>query len=123
MTNFRLALASLFMLLTASISSAEGKPERILGYLPTKSGVIFQVASGGCTHRSDFFAKLKRAEGTDIAELILVRTTPDLCYPFIPSGERFKFSYKELGIAPSERFIVKNENGIVLGWIWPETLK
>lgn len=114
-------IASLILLSTTAFAQPSGRPERLMGYLPLKSGVIFQVASGGCTTRADFIPSVTRSETTDITELTLVRTKPDLCYPFVPTGVRFKFSYEDLGIRPGERFTIKNENGVVLGWIWPET--
>jgi hypothetical protein len=96
------------------------KTERILGYRPMKSGVIFQVTSGGCTHKADFAAEVLHPATSDYAELTLMRVRPDPCYPFVPMGERLKFSYDELGLKNGERFIVKNPNGVVEGWIWDE---
>jgi hypothetical protein len=106
----------------SSIAGAafHGRPEEILGYRPISDGIVFQVRSGGCTHMNDFVAETKRDQRTGATELILLRVRPDLCHPFLPMGERFKFSYAELGLTPGEDFIVKNENGIVQGWIWKD---
>jgi len=103
---------------SVAAAAAHGQPEEILGYRPTSTGIVFQVRSGGCTHKSDFLAETRRDPHSGAIELVLLRVHPDLCHPFIPVGERFKFSYSELGLTSGEDFIVKNKNGIVQGWIW-----
>jgi hypothetical protein len=113
--------ATLVLFTASSQAIAQPRAERILGYLPTRQGIIFQVPSGGCTRRGDFVTRVTRSEASPVAALLLLRMRPDLCYPFIPTGERFEFTYAELGIDSGEKFTVKNENGVVLGWIWPDS--
>lgn len=98
---------------------APGKVEKILGYQPSARGVVFQVASGGCTRRDDFKATIQRNE-VGVVQLVLIRTRPDLCYPFLPMGERIGFTFEQLGFNSGERFTVLNPNGVVLGWIWEQ---
>lgn len=100
-------------------ATTSGSPEKILGYQPSKSGVTFQVTSGGCTQREDFTAEVKRSQ-TDVTELTFIRIRPDNCHPFLPTGIRFRLSYDELGLASGERFIVKNQNGVVHGSVWDQ---
>ncbi|MEK7355322.1 MAG: hypothetical protein AAB250_02665 [Bdellovibrionota bacterium] len=115
--------AALFVSFLGSIALAsdpsQGKVEKILGYQPSSKGLVFQVSSGGCTRRDDFTAKIVRNE-TGIVQLVLIRVRPDLCYPFLPMGERLGFTYEQLGFNPGERFTVLNPNGVVHGWIWEQ---
>lgn len=113
------AALALSFLTSFAHAEEQGKVERILGYQPTSKGVIFQVASGGCTRREDFVAQITRND-TGIVQLQLVRTRPDLCYPFLPTGERIGFTYEELGFNSGERFTLLNPNGVVYGWIWEQ---
>lgn len=122
MKAFTLTIAVMISFLSSialAADPAEGKIERILGYQPSAKGIIFQVASGGCTRHEDFTAKITRND-TGIVMLQLIRVRPDLCYPFIPMGERMGFSYEQLGFNAGERFVVLNPNGVVHGWIWEQ---
>jgi len=116
-------ITTLFVTFLASLAIADeapaGKVEKILGYQPTGKGIVFQVSSGGCTRRDDFVAKAIRND-VGVVQLQLIRTRPDLCYPFMPMGERLGFTYEQLGINPGERFTILNPNGVVYGWIWEQ---
>ena len=116
----KIILFAFIFLGSIAVAASHGQPEEILGYRPMSDGIVFQVRSGGCTHKTDFLAETKRDQRTGATELILLRIRPDLCHPFLPMGERFKFSYAELGLTAGEDFVVKNKNGIVQGWIWKD---
>ena len=100
--------------------SANAGTEKILGYQPTKDGIIFQVTSGGCTTKEDFDSMIEK-DASATLQLTLVRTRKDTCYPFIPMGEKLFFSSEELGMERGHRFRVMNPNGIVHAWIWEDT--
>lgn len=109
---------TLCTLLSVSALALEGRSERILGYLPSNKGLAFQVNSGGCTRKSDFTSKVERDSSSGLIYLTLIRLQPDLCYPFIPMGERFQFTYEELGITSGDNFVIANPNGIVQAWAY-----
>jgi hypothetical protein len=94
-------LTTVLSSLAIATTAPEGRVEKILGYAPSSKGVIFQVTSGGCTKKEHF-------------------QPSDLCYPFLPMGERLAFTYEDLGFNAGERFTIMNPNGIVLGWIWEQ---
>ena len=97
-----------------------GKVERLLGYSPSSLGITFQVTSGGCTKPEDFKTVIKRNE-VGVVQVALVRVRPDVCYPFLPMGTKFRLSYDQLGINNGERFMIMNPNGIVYGWVWEQS--
>ena len=103
---------------TTALASPQGHLEKILGYLPSNKGLTFQVTSGGCTQKSDFTSKVEKDKSTGVIYLSLLRLRPDLCYPFIPMGERFNFTYAELGITSGDNFVIANSNGVVQAWAY-----
>ena len=113
-------IAALLLACSTSFAFERSDSEPLLGFLPTKTGVIFQVRSGGCTRREDLAFTVSRHEGGSVTLLTLIRHQPDLCHPFLPMGERFKFTYEELGLRSGEKFKLANPNGVVEGWIFPE---
>jgi hypothetical protein len=112
-------LTTVLSSLAIATTAPEGRVEKILGYAPSSKGVIFQVTSGGCTKKEHFQPSIVRSE-TGVVQLKLMRIRPDLCYPFLPMGERLAFTYEDLGFNAGERFTIMNPNGIVLGWIWEQ---
>jgi hypothetical protein len=110
----------LISLLIFGMAHATGKTteEFLLGYQPSKTGISFQVHSGGCTYAEDFRAQVKHGESGGVSEVTLIRIRPDTCASFIPAGIRFKLTNEQLGLAPGEDYMIMNPNGIVYGWIW-----
>ncbi len=100
-----------------SVAIADQQAEKILGYTATQTGVIFQVSSGGCTHPEDFVMQVNLGQ---VAEVTLLRIRPDTCYSYIPTGIKMKIPYSKIGIEPGQAFIVKNQNGVVRGWLWKD---
>ncbi|MCU7919699.1 MAG: hypothetical protein KZQ95_15270 [Candidatus Thiodiazotropha sp. (ex Epidulcina cf. delphinae)] len=87
------------------------KPEPLLGVLFRKYGIVFQVASSGCTQKSDF--RVEVMESFPL-QLRLIRVQQDPCDAFVPLGERIHFSYRELGIVPGDELRVLNPLGTVV---------
>lgn len=115
----KLVLSILLGLSSLTVHAADnaGTQEKILGYQPARTGIFFQVKSGGCTQREDFRVLLAK-DANGILQMTLVRIRPDTCHPFLPMGIRFKFTYQELGMNAGEAFTVLNSNGIVHGSVW-----
>ena len=84
--------------------------EPLLGVLIRERGIVFQVASSGCTHKSDF--KVDVLESFPL-QIRLIRLQEDPCDAFIPLGVRIHFTYRELGIAPGDQLRVVNPLGTV----------
>ncbi len=85
--------------------------ESLLGVLFRDQGIVFQVASNGCTQKSDF--KIDVME-SDPLQLRLIRVRPDPCDAYVPLGERIFFSYRELGIIAGDELKVQNPLGTVV---------
>lgn len=102
-------------------ASAQSQEEKILGYQPSDNGLIFHVTSGGCTKPEDFSVRLNSNQQSGVIELRLVRETPDPCHSFIPTGVRIQMTYAQMGLTSNEAFEIKNQNGVVRGWIWKDT--
>jgi hypothetical protein len=116
MKTIFLILLTLFS--TLALAAPQGQREKILGYLPSNKGLTFQVASGGCTLKTDFTSKVEKDPSNGVMYLTLIRLRPDVCYPFIPMGVRFDFSYEELGITSGDNFVIANPNGTVQAWAY-----
>jgi hypothetical protein len=108
------------LLANISVAQVPAGEEKILGFIPSKSGLTFQVASGTCTTKNDFVVQIDRSVIRKIAMLRLLRVRPDRCLPLIPMGIQIQFTYAEIGISTADRFKVVNPNGVVEGWMWPE---
>lgn len=115
MKNLLIILLAIYCF--ASLAEAASESENILGYVATKTGVAFQVTSGGCTKPDDFTTELNHNQ---VAEVTLIRIRPDTCYSFIPTGVKIKIPYEKIGIQPGQAFLIKNSNGIVRGWNWKD---
>jgi hypothetical protein len=85
--------------------------EGIVGIQIRRRGIVFQVRSSGCTDKSDF--QVDVFEGS-VLNVALIRTRPDLCRAVEPLGTRVFFSYRELGLEPTEEFVVINPRAPVL---------
>ena len=117
----KIILTFLGLICFEQIASAQAQEEKILGYQPSDSGLSFHVTSGGCTKLEDFMIQLAPNKETGVTELRLVRTRPDTCYSFIPTGVVIQMTYEQMGLTANQAFEVKNQNGIVRGWIWKDT--
>jgi hypothetical protein len=118
MKTFLFLLAGLLSSLSfAGVRSGE---EQLLGFMPSKTSLTFQVASGGCTTKNDFVVRIDRSIVRKVSVLRLLRIRPDRCLPLLPMGIKLEFAYDEIGISSGDRFRVANLNGIVEGWMWPE---
>lgn len=84
--------------------------ESLLGVLFRQYGIVFQVASNGCTQKSDF--KVDVMESFPL-QLRLIRVRPDPCDAYVPLGERIFFSYRELGIVAGDELKVQNPLGTI----------
>lgn len=118
MKTIFLILCTVSSISASALASAQGRRENILGYLPSNKGLTFQVASGGCTVKADFTSKIEKDKANGVIYLTLLRLRPDVCYPFIPMGVRFDFSYAELGITSGDNFVIANPNGVVQAWAY-----
>lgn len=113
-----LVLASIFFL--SYQASANGPYlEKIMGYQPGNNSLSFQVRSGGCTQKSDFEIQVVPRDNR-ASEVYLYRIHKDPCLSFLPTGTHIKFSLDEIGLAHGQSFVIKNANGVVYSWIWPE---
>lgn len=117
----KIVITFLGLICFEQIASAQAQEEKILGYQPSDNGLIFHVTSGGCTKPEDFTIQLAPNADTGIIDLKLIRTRPDTCYSFIPTGVRIQITYEQMGITANQAYEVKNQNGVVRGWIWKDT--
>jgi hypothetical protein len=85
--------------------------EEILGIQIRRHGLVFQVPSSGCTDKTDF--EVDVFEGS-VLRVLLIRPRPDPCRVVEPLGTKVHFSYRELGLEPSEEFVVINPRAPVL---------
>ena len=99
-------LVSIFglVLLSASVSATPGIPEHLMGFYTSPKGIHFQVWSGGCTDKIDFYLYKKE---TFPVQLSLVRAKHDMCEGYLPYGTVITYSWKELGLRPSD-FTLEN---------------
>ncbi len=81
------------------------KLEPLLGLLVRKRGIVFKVASSGCTTKDDF--QLEVLESFPL-QLRLIRIQQDPCDAVVPLGTHVRFTYRELGIQSGEQFRVTN---------------
>lgn len=98
----------IFLICSISIALTQTSAEEIFGYLPTNSGVSFQVKSGGCTHNKDFIFELRRDQFFRVVDLTIVRVRPDFCFGYLPMGVKLTFSYEDLSLVQGEKFLVVN---------------
>jgi hypothetical protein len=89
-------LIAIFALIAPVFAGAD-QVESILGFNVDSKGLTYQVASGGCTKKSDF--KLNILE-THPAQLVLVRTKVDACEAYLPYGVKLEWTWQELGGLP-----------------------
>ena len=102
-------MKSILLVLTLSFYSwafAKDLEEEILGVTYDSTGVTFQVATGGCTSKSDFNFRILEIYPP---QYILIRTKPDVCDAFFPYGKMIKFTYDELGLKKGNRFHITNK--------------
>lgn len=85
--------------------------EPLLGVMFREQAIVFQVASSGCTQKSDFEVEVLESFPLQIR---LIRIQEDPCDAFVPLGERIRFTYRELGIAPGDELRVVNPLGTVI---------
>ena len=93
---------------TAAIPS-EGV-EHIIGYLIDNEGIIFQVASGGCTEKEHFKVYILKSLPVQVQ---LIRQKKDHCEAFIPYGVKLHFTYEEMGLSAYRQFKIANPLGLV----------
>lgn len=79
------------------------EPLKGLAVLP--EGIVFQVASSGCTSKADFQVDVLES---DPLQLRLIRLQEDPCDASLPFGTVIRFSYQELGIVGGSEFRVIN---------------
>jgi len=91
-----------------ALASSQWRVEEVYAYEIRSSIIEFQVASGGCTHKSDFTLRLKRNRLNHVNDLLLIRERPDYCYAYIPSGTIIGYSYSELGLPPDAPVAIRN---------------
>lgn len=84
--------------------------EPLIGLLIRSEGILFQVASGGCTTKDDF--KVEVLESYPL-QLRLIRLQEDPCDAYLPLGTRIRFTFRELGINPGDLFRVVNPLGTI----------
>jgi hypothetical protein len=97
----------IFGLLLITTLRASARPsEVLLGYTYGIHGITLQVASGGCTQKSDFI--VEQRQRTSYQALTFYRWREDLCLALLPYGTMLNFSYEELGLAPGSRFQILN---------------
>ena len=86
---------------------AAGPGETLLGLYYERDGVVFQVESGGCTHKQYF--KIEAME-TSPATYTLHKVIEDTCETVRPIfyGTVVKFTYEEMGIPRGQKFMIGN---------------
>lgn len=98
----KLLLAVLLVQGTALIAETK---EELIGLTFNENGIVFQVASKGCTRKSDFEVELGEI---DPAELTLLRMNEDTCELDVPYGVTLTYTYAELGLAEGQNYSVTN---------------
>jgi hypothetical protein len=92
------------------VAEIDGDAEDLYGMEYGPEGLSFQVRSTGCTEKEDFrVAKFQESEAA-VANLLLIRTTPDFCDAYVPFGEWISFDYRELKLEEGQSFTVLNPN-------------
>lgn len=111
--NFRLKSPSAALLTAALLSPAlspanppfDAYPEKLYSYSVDRKGVTFQVRSGGCTSKSDFFAV---NDHRSPAHVTLYRNVEDYCLALLPYGVPVHFENWELGLTRGQPFQIMN---------------
>lgn len=80
------------------------------------AAVVIDVASHGCTARTDFVFHVERANGR--ALLAFARRRLDTCRDFPLDRATLSFTYEELGLRPGEGLRLANP---VRAWTGPPT--
>lgn len=93
-----------------TINTPAPNVEPLMGLLIRYGGIVFQVASSGCTTKDDF--QVEVLESFPL-QLRLIRLQEDPCDAYLPLGTRIRFSYRELGIKSGDQLQVVNPLGIV----------
>ena len=98
------------LLATIPVTIAPSDLEPLIGLIFRPRAIIFQVYSSGCTTKGDF--RLEVLESLPL-QLRLIRINEDPCDAFVPLGARIRFSYRSLGLEPSQSLRVVNPLGVV----------
>jgi hypothetical protein len=80
--------------------------EKLLGLTYEQDGVTLQVASGGCTQKSDFtYTKGLRKGDPTIA---FFRVNKDTCLASYPQGIKIHFTFTEMNLDGAKKFYILN---------------
>ena len=106
MKNQILKLVALFALTLATVG-AQAAPHRevIMGVTYDRTGVTYQVKSGGCTGKEHFEIQIQESYPLG---LVLMRVTDRMCEAYVPYGTKIHYSWEELQIPPHTRFNFAN---------------
>lgn len=102
----KISIILLTMILGFSSASFALGVETLYGSIIGIDGITIQVASGGCTTPESFV--VSKTVRKNVTQLIFKRVQDDPCLALYPYGLTMSYSYAELGLRPSEFFIVAN---------------
>lgn len=80
--------------------------ERVYAVHRDTDGVTVRVRSNGCTSAASFITTTVQNGGQK--EVTLVREQPDYCRALFRDGVAIKWTWAQLGIAPSDEVIIRN---------------
>jgi hypothetical protein len=103
-------IAFVFAVSFVGVSYADS--EVLYGVTMTPEGLEFQVASAGCTDKSDFIINVtKGIAKTPTYNVTLNRIKSDTCKKLVPEGVSIKYTKMELGINNAAELILTNKIG------------
>lgn len=83
--------------------------EHLLGVKRVEGGLEFQVQSGGCTERDDFYFNIEKENmGNDLYLIQMIRKTPDSCEAYVPKGVVIFVPFSELNIPDGSSYQIIN---------------
>ena len=100
-------VAAVALLCSATIRSTTAQIlEPLLEFKVNSDSIIFRVATGGCTEKSDFSILAEPAGGQ--VHISLLRLNVDNCKGLFRQGVEIVFTRGELGLSPSDPIQVLN---------------